>query len=69
MAQDSTTVRAGSRTYFFDVKQTAEGKNYLLVTESRFKGEEQERERQTIVVFPEEAEAFARAIEKMVSKL
>ena len=28
-------VSAGSRTYFFDVKQSAEGAKYLLISESR----------------------------------
>jgi len=33
------TVRAGSTTYFFDIKETKGGKLYLVITESRFKGE------------------------------
>ena len=33
---DSITVKAGAKTYFFDVKATREGKQYLLITESRF---------------------------------
>lgn len=31
----SQTVRAGKRTYFFDVKATRAGENYLTITESK----------------------------------
>ena len=33
------TVKAGLTTYFFDIKETKGGKLYLVITESRFKGE------------------------------
>ena len=36
---DSKKVKAGSSTYFFDVKKTKEDKPYLMITQSRFKGE------------------------------
>lgn len=51
-------IRAGSRTYFFDVRQTREGKDYLVITESRFKGEGQDHERHSIRVFPEQSAEF-----------
>ena len=38
-------VKAGAKTYFFDLKRTKEGKPFLVITESQFKGENQERER------------------------
>ncbi len=41
----------------------------LKITESRFKGEGQERERQTIRVFPEDAARFAGAVTEMVARL
>ena len=69
VTNESKTVKAGARTYFFDLKETKEGKPYLTVTESRFKGEDEERERNTIVVFPENAEAFTEAITTMADKL
>ncbi len=65
----SKTLKAGSRTYFFDVKETQEGKPYLVITESRFKGDGEERERNTVVVFPESAEEFAAAVAEMVENL
>ena len=66
----SKTVKAGSKTYFFDIKETKDGsKSYLLITESRFKGEGEDRERQTIMVFPENVEEFVDAVSVMASKL
>ena len=66
---DSRTVKAGSKTYFFDVKETKDGKPYLVITESRFKGDSNERERRTIIVFQENAKEFAEAVSEMTSKL
>lgn len=66
---DSITVKAGAKTYFFDVKATREGKQYLLITESRFKGEGEERERVNIAVFPEHAEEFGQAVMSMAARL
>lgn len=66
---DSITVKAGAKTYFFDVKETREGKSYLQITESRFKGEGEERERVTITVFPEHVEEFGQAVIDIATKL
>jgi hypothetical protein len=65
----SKTVKAGSKTYFFDIKETKEGKPFLVITESRFKSEGKERERSSIVVFQEKAGEFARAVSAMTKKL
>ena len=67
--ENSKTLRAGAKTYFFDLKETREGEPYLTITESRFKGEEEERERSTIIVFSEQAEEFAAAVVAMTQKL
>ena len=66
---DSKTVKAGSKTYFFDIKETKEGKPYLVITESRFKGEGKDRERVSIVVFPEHAQEFLETIQEMIKRL
>ena len=66
---ESRTVKAGSKTYFFDLKKTKEGKSFLIITESRFKGEGKERERVSILVFPESAEEFSQAVGEMTKKL
>ena len=69
MEQTSQIVKAGARTYFMDLKETRDGKPYLVITESRFKGEDQERERTSITVFPEHAQDFLQALQEMVSHL
>ena len=66
---EGAQIKAGSRTYFFDIKTTRDGKPYLVITESKFKGEGTDRERNTIMVFPENAEEFLRAVSNMVAKL
>lgn len=66
---DSRTVKAGSKTYFLDIKKTRGNKPYLLITESRFKGEGEERERVSISIFPENAEEFSEAVSTMTAKL
>jgi hypothetical protein len=66
---ESRTVKAGSKTYFFDLKETKEGQPYLTITESRFKGEGQERERSSIVVFSDHAGDFLEAAREMIEKI
>ncbi len=65
----SQTVKAGAKTYFFDLKQTKDDQLYLVITESRFKGEDQERERASIAVFPGHAREFLAATEEMIKHL
>ena len=65
----SKTLKAGSKTYFFDVKETKDGKPFLVITESRFKGEGKERERSSIAVFPEYAQDFLQALQEMTDLL
>jgi hypothetical protein len=60
--QDSQTIRAGSNTYFMDVKQTKAGKPYLTITESRFKGEGEKHHRSSISIFPEHLPDFLQAL-------
>ena len=66
---DSKIVKAGSRTYFFDLKETKEGQSYLTITESRFVGEGKDRARTSIVVFPDNAQDFLEATREMIEKL
>ena len=67
--ESSETIKAGSKTYFFDIRKTREGKPYLSITESRLKGENGDRERSTIFIFPEDASKFADIFSKMVEKV
>ena len=66
---ESKTVKAGAKTYFFDLRQTKEGQTYLTITETRFRGEGKERARASIVVFAESAPDFLEATQEMIEKL
>jgi hypothetical protein len=66
---DSLTVKAGAKTYFFDIKETKDNKPYLVITESRFKGEGKQRERVSMSVFPEQAEEFGLAVSQMTARI
>lgn len=63
------TIKAGATTYFFDVKTAKDGKPYLAITASRFKGEDSERERSTIFVFQEQAQEFLATTQEMIAQL
>lgn len=54
-------VIAGSRTYFFDVKQSAEGVMYLVITESRDVNGKWEHDR--VMVFEEHLQPFLAALQ------
>ncbi|MFV0520961.1 MAG: DUF3276 family protein [Mangrovibacterium sp.] len=56
---NSSELRAGSRTYFFDVKETRSGEYYLTVTESKKAKNAQDRnERHRVFLYREDMEAF-----------
>jgi len=57
----SRAVRAGKRTYFFDVKATADGEAYLTITESKRKFDEEGKffyEKHKIFLYREDFEKF-----------
>lgn len=64
----SIQIKAAGRTYFLDIESTREGKGYLRITESR-KGQGEKWERNSINVFPEDAEEFSQAVSGMISRL
>ena len=63
--KNSQSVRAGSITYFFDVKVTKQGKPYLMITMSRFKGENEDWDRVSIPLFPEHIQNFTKTFLEM----
>jgi hypothetical protein len=67
--KDSEILKAGAKTYFFDLKKTKDDKPYLVITESRFSGDEGERERSAIVIFPEQAKDFAELVSTFTEKI
>lgn len=48
----------GSRTYFFDVKESAKGDKYLLISESRKNTETGKYEHHRVMVFNEDIYSF-----------
>lgn len=67
--ENSTSVKAGGKTYFFDVKVAKTGKNYLQITESQLIKGEEKAKRASVFVFPEHIEAFAKAFNESAEKL
>jgi hypothetical protein len=63
----SKVIRAGRRTYFFDVQKTTDGKNYLKITESRQRGPD--RLRSSILVFPEDIQEFSEVFNEMAKEV
>ena len=62
----SRRVRAGKRTYFFDVKATKSEKDfYITITESKRVGEE-EYEKHKIFLYKEDFEKFANALTETI---
>ena len=66
---NSRTVRAGSNTYFFDLKETDDGKLFLVITQSRFKGEGKGHDRTSLAIFPETSQEFLQTAQDMLSRL
>ena len=61
----SRPVRAGKRTYFFDVKATRKNEYYLTITESKrlnLKGDIPSFEKHKIFLFREDFEAFTEGL-------
>ena len=60
-------VRAGKRTYFFDVKSTKSEKDFFItITESKRVGEQQ-YEKHKIFLYKEDFEKFSTALEETVN--
>jgi len=65
----SEMLKASGKTFFFDIKETREKKPYLVITESRLKGEGEKPERSSIMIFEENLEEFAEVVAKMAQKM
>lgn len=63
----SEKVTAGSRTYFFDIKQSQAGTLYLVISESKPVGAEFEHHR--VMIFEENIEAFKAGFDKTLGFL
>ena len=69
----SKRVRAGKRTYFFDVRATRAGDNYLTITESKRKFKEDGEgffyEKHKIFLYKEDFEKFKNAVDGTIKKI
>lgn len=65
----SKRVRAGKRTYFFDVKATKSAKDfYLIITESR-KMSEDKYEKHKLFLYKEDFKKFSEALQETVAHI
>jgi hypothetical protein len=65
----SKTIRAGKRTYFFDVKSTRNDEYYLTITESKRKFLDNGNfryEKHKLFLYPEDFEKFADTLEEII---
>lgn len=66
----SKVVRAGKRTYFFDVKRTRRNENYLTITESKkrfLNNGDFHFEKHKIFLYKEDFEKFSQGLEEVVA--
>jgi len=65
----SSTLKCGKRTFFFDVNLAKNNKRYLKITESAFVGENGERKRNTFLLFQEDVPNFKEALNEIAGHL
>jgi len=68
----SKSVRAGKRTYFFDVKTTKGSDLYLTITESKKRANKEGKfyyEKHKLFLYKEDFEKFAEGLEEAVAKI
>lgn len=64
----SNKIVTGSRTYFFDIKQTKKGDYYINISENK-KTETGIFERHQVMIFNEDLDEFAKVFENIVTKI
>jgi len=62
-------VKTSSRTYFFDIETTKNGKPYLKITESRIDKDTKQAQRNTILVFQEDMLKFSGTLNAMAKRI
>ena len=67
--KSTQTLKAGKRTYFFDVKEATNGNNYLKITESTFVKEGEPRRRNTFILFKDDVKEFSKIVKALESEL
>jgi hypothetical protein len=61
----SSKAESGKRTYFFNVKENRTGDLFLTIVESK-KGEQDQFERRSVMVFKEDLSAFVKGFDAAV---
>ncbi len=61
----SSTLKCGKRTFFFDCYVASNNKRYLKITESAFVGENGERRRNSFLLWPEDILNFQQRVEEI----
>jgi hypothetical protein len=61
-------LNAGKRTYFLDLRETAQGSKYVQVTELR-RGKEGQNTRNSLFLFQDQAQDFQEALEELVVQM
>lgn len=65
----STHMRAGNRTYFFDLKETKNEKKYIVLTESKKKENSNAFQRNSIFIFKENVDPFIENLNEILGNL
>lgn len=65
----SSMLRAGKRTFFFDVRVASNDKRYLKITESSFEGEGKDRRYNSFLLFPEQVVDFQQKLTEVSNYL
>lgn len=65
----SESYKAGTRTYFYDIREAKSGKPYLMVTESRYDKNSGQRERSRLILYPEDVQGFQTTLKDMIQNL
>lgn len=69
LAAPHQILKAGSKTYFFDVKQAKDGRPYLTIAENRPGDGGKGSKRISLIVFPEHAQEFVEMAAGMIHQL
>jgi hypothetical protein len=62
-------LKTASKTFFFDERQTKDGKPFLIITESRLKGKDEKPERSSILIFQDDLAAFAEMVTTLAQRM
>lgn len=58
-------LKCATHTFFFDIKQSKTGNNYLRITESRYDKETKQSKRNSFVLFKEDLDGFIEKLQEM----